>query len=501
MKKFVFFLIVLASFPIFLNAQYKNNKWLLGYANDFPAPWNGTKIEFNNNQRTITYDPRSIWFSGCFSGLSDIDDNWFVYTNGSAVGNKNNDTLVNGFGLSPGGVDSWRTSGYPVPGMSLFLPKIMFQDLVNLFHQNSLGNAPGFPFSNQPRSLQLYYSVINPIANNGNGEVISKNNLILNDTLEYGDILSTRHANGRDWWVVVKHFAKDIFFSILTTPDSIYSPVVSLINSPNLPQGGQACFSNDGKYYASFSASSKLRIYDFDRCTGLLNNFRIKTSLHIIAGSLSFSPNSRYLYISTPDSLWQYDMQSTDVFASETFIAKYDGFQDSLGQSTVFWWHWLAPDGKIYITSNAISRKLHVINNPDMPGLACEFQQHSVSIPTYNDGTCPTSINLALYQEPGSPCDTLGVGLNELRVNNFELRVSPNPSNGKFSMEYLPQRQSGMLYIYDMQGKEVYREYVSPYTSIKNLDLSAKLANGTYGVSLVFGKERNTTTIVINKNN
>jgi hypothetical protein len=68
-------------------------------------------------------------------------------------------------------------------------------------------------------------------------------------------------------------------------------------------------------------------------------------------------------------------------------------------------------------------------------------------------------------------------------------------------MEYLPQAKSGMLYVYDMQGKEVYREYVSPYTSIKNLDLSAKLANGTYGVSLVFGEERNNTTILINKNN
>ncbi|MEI6524270.1 MAG: WD40 repeat domain-containing protein, partial [Bacteroidota bacterium] len=404
MKTLLYIYFLSAFFSVSVFAQYKNNKWLLGRDNNFPAPGNGTKIEFNNNQRTITYDPRSIWLGGCYSGLSDKDDNWFVYTNGSAVGNKNHDTLVNGYGLSPGGVDTWRVSGFPVLSMALFLPKDTIEDLSYLFHQNSLNNAPGFPFSNQPRSLQLYYSAINPYAADGKGEVVSKNNLILNDTLEYANILSVRHGNGRDWWVVVKRFGVDVFYSFLVTPDSIYAPISYLTESPTYPVGGQACFSPNAKYYASFSASSKLRVYDFDRCNGTLYNFRIKNSLHIIAGALSFSPNSRYLYTTTLDSLWQYDMQADDIFSSETFIAKYDGFQDSLGNSTTFWWHWLAPDGKIYITSNNTSRKLHVINNPDMQGLACDFQQHSVSIPTYNDGTCPTSINLALYQEPGSPC-------------------------------------------------------------------------------------------------
>ena len=109
--------------------------------------------------------------------------------------------------------------------------------------------------------------------------------------------------------------------------------------------------------------------------------------------------------------------------------------------------------------------------------------------------------NYFLKQLPGSPCDTLGVGLNQLQISNNKLQIFPNPSNGKFSLEYSPQVKSGMLYVYDMQGKEVYREYVSPYTSIKNLDLSAKLNNGMYALSLVFGQERETKTIVIEKSN
>jgi hypothetical protein len=134
-----------------------------------------------------------------------------------------------------------------------------------------------------------------------------------------------------------------------------------------------------------------------------------------------------------------------------------------------------------------------------MPGQLCNFQQHSVDIPTYNLNTVPTPINYNLKQESGSPCDTLGVGLQQLKIKDLELQIFPNPSTGRFSMEYLPQAKSGMLYVYDMQGKEVYREYVSPYTSFKNLDLSAKLNNGMYALSLVFGNNRTTKTIVINK--
>jgi hypothetical protein len=58
---------------------------------------------------------------GCYSGLSASDDSWFVYTNGSAVCNKNNDTLVNGFDLSPGGDDNWRILGMPIIGMATII--------------------------------------------------------------------------------------------------------------------------------------------------------------------------------------------------------------------------------------------------------------------------------------------------------------------------------------------------------------------------------------------
>jgi hypothetical protein len=56
-----------------------------------------------------------------------------------------------------------------------------------------------------------------------------------------------------------------------------------------------------------------------------------------------------------------------------------------------------------------------------------------------------------------------------------------------------------MLYIYDIAGKEVYSEYVSPFTSIKNIDVSKKLEHGLYAVCLVFGKSTFTQKVIIQK--
>jgi hypothetical protein len=100
-------------------------------------------------------------------------------------------------------------------------------------------------------------------------------------------------------------------------------------------------------------------------------------------------------------------------------------------------------------------------------------------------------------QEHGSICDTLGVGNEELKTNNLQLKIAPNPSNGSISIEFPVQEISGMLYVYDVNGKQVYSEYVSPYTYIKNLNLQGKLSSGMYAVSLVFGQQRYLGKIIL----
>ncbi len=427
--------------------------------------------------------------------MSATDNSWLVYTNGSAVCNKYNDTLTNGYGLSSGGNDGYRQGGYPGLGMSLIFPAQNTGNLLYLFHENIFSAAP--PFLGVPRALQLYYSLIDPTVGI-NGTVYFKNQILIDDTIEIGNLTPCRHANGRDWWLLVKRYNSSIYYTILTSPNG---PLV--VNQQIVPGsvtviGGQAGFSPDGSYFATFDNWSQLRIYDFDRCTGLLSNYRTKFITNNTAGSLSFSPNSRFLYITKPDSLWQFDMQAADVLNSQTFIDKYDGYTDSLfGFANRFWFHWPGPDGKIYMSATSSSRVLHVINNPDEPGLACNFQQHSVHFPTYNAFTTPTYVNLNLMQVPGSVCDSLGVGSDELGVMSEELKVLPNPNDGNFSLQFKAQNKSGTVYIYDVNGALIYSEYVSPFTTIKNINLQGVLTSGVYAVRLERGHKKEWAKVII----
>jgi hypothetical protein len=59
-------------------------------------------------------------------------------------------------------------------------------------------------------------------------------------------------------------------------------------------------------------------------------------------------------------------------------VATWDGFEENGFFATTFYLAQLAPDGKIYINSNNGVSYLHVINNPDSLGLACDVCQHCV---------------------------------------------------------------------------------------------------------------------------
>jgi hypothetical protein len=474
-------------------AQFKNNIWLWGYQHTNPLPNGGTKLEFSNDTLEVGFQQLNINLKGTYSGLGTADGQYFMYTNGYTICNKYHDTISNGAGLTPGGNYSinflW---GIPIPYNAVLLPYPGSDRLMVMISADNY-NENGISFARN-----VFYSLIDPSGNNGQGIVLIKNQVVLTDSLTNGGFEVTRHANGRDWWLVIKRARLSDLAKILITSDGPSFQGFEYNLGPNSAQGGQGSFSPDGKYLAFFSSAIQLRIYDFDRCSGVINNLRYKFITNISSlGGLAFSPNSRYLYITKLDSLWQFDMEAPDILASQTLIDTYAQIPDPLtGWLTGFSSHFAAADGKIYI-QNYSGVMLHVINNPDMPGQACNFVQNQIQCPTYYYVTVPTYVNLNLMQEPGSPCDTLGVGNEELKTNNLQLKIAPNPSNGNISIEYPVQEISGMLYVYDVNGKLVYNEYVSPYTYIKNINLQGKLSSGMYALSMVFGQQRFLGKVVV----
>ncbi|MBK8875673.1 MAG: hypothetical protein IPN13_17870 [Bacteroidetes bacterium] len=154
---------------------------------------------------------------------------------------------------------------------------------------------------------------------------------------------------------------------------------------------------------------------------------------------LEFSPNSQFVYVCNSEDIYQYDVTSPNVLSTKTVVAVYDGYQNPPGFGTFLALPQLAPDGKIYITTGNSTFNFHTIDEPDLPGLSCAVNQHSVQIPAFNFNTIPNHPNYFLGALTGSPCDTLvGVGVEE--SPDINLAIAPNPVTNYSTLSFPVQK-------------------------------------------------------------
>lgn len=110
----------------------------------------------------------------------------------------------------------------------------------------------------------------------GNGDLTQLS--LLTDTLtNWGGGLSvTKHANGRDWWVIVKKHYKNKFYKFLLTPLGIQSMGYQLIGLDDQARLLDTySFSPNGEILAGVVQPHEIALFNFDRCTGLLSNHQI----------------------------------------------------------------------------------------------------------------------------------------------------------------------------------------------------------------------------------
>jgi PKD domain len=115
------------------------------------------------------------------------------------------------------------------------------------------------------------------------------------------------------------------------------------------------------------------------------------------------------LYAINASYVFQYDLQATDIAASKTLVAEWDGYVHEISFATTFAAAQLAPDGKIYICTAFSTPFLHVIEYPDRKGIACQLRQRAIHLPNYNNYSIPNFPNYRLGPIDGSVCDTLGL--------------------------------------------------------------------------------------------
>ena len=230
--------------------------------------------------------------------------------------------------------------------------------------------------------------------------------------------------------------------------------------------------------------SNGLWVYDFDRATGQFSNFKslaFTAPENFKSGSVEFSPNSRFVYLSATDSLYQVDLWEDDLEDGKILIDTYDGVQDPFG--TTFFMSALAPDCKIYVRPGSGSNIMHVIHKPDEKGLACNFVERGLRLPQASStGSYP---NFPRWRvDEAEVCDpTLMSVFGEQVYYRRDMTVYPNPVRNIVTVE-IPEDQRGLLVVFDMMGQIVWQGDQDEYRGEVQVDLSG-LAVGSYSVEFL----------------
>ncbi len=473
-----------------------NNFWLSGYSSWGGVPYGQTKINFLSGSPVINYDSLEMDFRFTHANISDIAGNLLFYTNGVYIADATNDTMINGSGINPGAYVNDFQDGLMIPQGTLIIKKPASDSIYYLFH-STIDNYPT-GFGSVAYYLRL--TEIDMSLNAGLGTVTNKNQILITDTLNGGKISACKHANGRDWWVMVHRVNSNLYYKLLVTPTGIFGPYTQNIGSIREWDAGHAKFSPDGKKFAYFHYRfTGLDVFDFDRCTGVLSNWINDATIPLVVGNLGceFSPNSQLLYVCNITNIYQYDLSATNVIASRTMVAAWDSFtqpgQPNLGAYLCY--PQLAPDGKIYITTGNSTTYMGRIDDPDVVGVGCNVAQHSVLLPTYYFNTIPNHPNYFLGCDTTSSCSCLTTNSQEL-TNFLLVKSYPNPTIGPLTLQFPVQNEKGWLEIYNVNGSLIVQETIAPWSQFKRLDLSY-LNKGIYFCKVSWHKSHGQLKIIV----
>jgi gliding motility-associated-like protein len=389
--------------------QNENSNWLLGH-----NLW----IKFNSIPATVTSSPKSF---ECFEGSSAISNKGgqlLMYTNGQTIYNRNGDPMLNGTGLE-GKSSAANCLIAKLPGCE---ERFYYVFTVGSHEENDI----------------LKYSVVDMSLNSGLGGVIAgRKNLHLSAKNASEKLTYAIHENGQDIWVLSHSATGDEFWSYLLTPAGLSPVIISKSGfsfSTAFQSAGNMCVSPDKKKigityhdYNSSGISSNFQILSFNSRTGKIGDvlYECLASPWSVIYDLAFSPNSRFVYVTTMHSwlaqnniVHQYDLSNQNFCNSATSF---------LGNTCITPGIELAPDNKIYFAQTDMDYKgqsyLGIINNPDLKGIACDLKQVGLNLPNNTTSLVNLCQAAATHKDIELNIDTLfcasgPVSFNGVRIIN-----------------------------------------------------------------------------------
>ncbi len=417
-----------------LFAQREAYSWIYGNCdpefNNCEGVYGTAIIKFNDDSiesiRSVDF-PRS--FAIHASSISDENGNLLLASNQDYLFDSTGNILVDFYSNDTlQDFRSYRQSSY-------FL-KLNDQSKVYYYLNDKTTGIE--PPNNQPyltnRTNCTYLTKIQ-IDNEGY-QVLNIDTIVRNDTIVGGCMATCRHANGRDWWIFKSTFDQSKYLRGLLSPQGIEFELISISSLEIFQPGGFNHFSSDGNKFFHYIPSEyrKMQIYDFDRCTGELSNFReLDFSNYIPYPPADFtpfvlSPDASKIYMgrSNPGIEFSYQNIQVDVESGQMTVVGDSVFVPCLSPNL----KWVV-SGYQEVPFTSIN-KLNVFTQPNELGSNSGRIKDLYSL--FIDGFRTEPIEYAnhlLGPIDGSSCDTLGLN-DETSIKKLEqlsFNLFPNPGN------------------------------------------------------------------------
>jgi len=471
------------------NAQKEDYFWIFGYDNSPPVGNNETYFfDFN-----VGSSPKGeaglspLWIRGNNASICDKEGNLLFYTNGCHIADRINEIMPNGSGINAGNyLEEFRQdtcAHYPGTQDVLILPDPGNINGYYMLHKTVEYNGDFFMDN-------IKYTYVDISLNGGTGDVTEKNvDIFSEDKLILQNYFTAiRHLNGSDWWIIQPD-EEGNFITIILDESGFNVEAIQpsgIQFHPNASAAGTAKFSPDGTKYVYFNTDDNVLLYDYDRSNGLLSNMRTIDirpggSLAVFT-AIEFSPNSRFVYFSAVDELYQLDTWEQELEDGLILIDTWNGVQDPF--NTIFYLMALAPDCKIYMCSGSGTFSYHVINKPNEKGPACDFVQQGIRLPFVSaSATMPNFPRFRVDED--DKCDpTITSIFGDHVYYRRDMTVYPNPVRDVLTVE-IPEGKEGKIVVFDIQGQLVWSD--SDYDSYKDkvqINLSG-LAVGSYSIEFL----------------
>lgn len=420
--------------------DYYGAAWIVGYSNDstFLPKYGKTEINFSSGNINVEYKFGEKLPELGYTNASIGNKNGTLryFTDGFRIYDNKQKVISNGDSINYGRV--WRdyVGGYPAEYNHYFIPMPGKEDIQTALIHFTINYHPDF--------IQRYFFA--PVFKFSRIEFdrISKENLvsIKDSIITQGDFVQshmalTKHANGRDWWIIIEDYLSNNHrvYLLDTSGIRLYANQKIGVPADSFDWTGNSIFTPDGEMFIKYLRGYQIQIFDFDRCLGILSNPRIVINKNALFKDYCYvvvSPNSQFLYLNSDSIIWQYDLHAKDIQSSETIIGEWDGYLFENRLTTSFNQLSLATDGKIYVSCRSSSIYLHVVNNPNEKGLNCNFHLRQIELPAFMFGNLPAPPNYNLLVKTKSSCDTLlSSSSNNL---NVEISIYPNPVYNYFKI-------------------------------------------------------------------